>query len=96
MEILRDSGQSPPPQPAEFLIVDSVCPKRWGGRTELAEGQVWRPGQMPRGTGPWTHLPGARGCPGGRAHLAPGDVHEHSRAGGVAALAGDVGPVSGQ
>lgn len=32
----------------------------------------------------------------GRAHLASGDVHEHGKAGRVATLAGDVGPVPGQ
>lgn len=35
-------------------------------------------------------------APGVCAHLAPGDIHEHSKAGGVAALAGHVGPVPGQ
>ena len=37
-----------------------------------------------------------RAAHGGRAHLAPGDVHEHRKAGRVAAPAGDVGPVPGQ
>lgn len=49
----------------------------------------------PRDQWPWT-LARWAGCPRGPAHLAPGDVHEHSHAGRVAALAGDVGPVPGQ
>lgn len=60
-------------------------------RAKLVEGQVWGLAKGPEG--PWTRV---RGQLRGRAHLAPGDVHEHREAGRVAALAGHVGPVPGQ
>lgn len=65
----------------------SVCSKPLAGKTQLTEERAWGPGHT-------CQL--GRGYPGGGAHLTPGDVHEHGRASRVAALAGDVGPVSGQ
>lgn len=86
MEMLTGSGCSPRVDPFSCLE----------GRTQRVE----RAG-LGRGlNAPWSQCPRdtcrGGGAPGGRAHLTPGDVHEHGEAGGVAALAGHVRPVSGQ
>lgn len=59
-------------------------------------GQVWGEASCAKGFIPGHTRQVGRAARGGRAHLSSGDIHEHGKAGGVAALADDVGPVPGQ
>lgn len=80
MEMLIDLANSP--------RKDRAWSKDLEGKTQLAKGAGFELNGHACQVG--------RVAPGGRTHLPPGDVHEHRKAGGVAALAGDVGPVPGQ